>query len=137
MSEKKVPSVFKKEDLFGKSRSTLITGVLRPDKKRIDIWYDETGTIRAAGPDTARDHRSEADIILDGAGFLAMPGLVNTPHDDTGMIPVAPDHICQISLTPFSEVKSRTLKTGSAHIPAFYPFLFWIFPFIEGFVVDQ
>lgn len=77
MSEKKVPPVFKKEDLFGKSRSTLITGVLRPDKKRIDIWYDETGTIRAAGPDTARDHRSEADIILDGTEFLAMPGLVN------------------------------------------------------------
>src|SRR5690606_18520935 len=56
----------------------LITGVLLPDKKRTDIWYDETGTIRAAGPDAGKIHRNEADIILDGSGFLAMPGLVNT-----------------------------------------------------------
>ena len=81
MSEKKVPSVFKKEDLFGKSRSTLITGVLRPDKKRIDIWYDETGTIRAAGPDTARDHRSEAESSLTEQGLMVVNTHTRTPND--------------------------------------------------------
>ncbi|MDD3574744.1 MAG: amidohydrolase family protein [Methanospirillum sp.] len=78
MADSKDISPGKNDDLFLKCRSTLITGVLLPDKKRTDIWYDETGTIRATGPDIACIHRNEADIILDGSGFLAMPGLVNT-----------------------------------------------------------
>jgi len=78
MADPKDITPSKNEDLFLKCRSTLITGVLLPDKKRTDIWYDETGTIRAAGPDAGKIHRNEADIILDGSGFLAMPGLVNT-----------------------------------------------------------
>jgi len=66
------------KELFLKNRSTLITDVLLPNKKQVDIWYDDTGIIRAVGPEVAKEHRSEADITLDGSGTLAIPGLVNT-----------------------------------------------------------
>ncbi|NLW76098.1 MAG: amidohydrolase family protein, partial [Methanomicrobiales archaeon] len=66
------------KELFLKNRSTLITDVLLPNKKQVDIWYDDTGIIRAVGPEVAKEHRSEADLTLDGSGTLAIPGLVNT-----------------------------------------------------------
>jgi len=78
MEQSKVMQQGMDKELFTKCRSTLISGALLPDKKRVDIWYDETGTIRAIGQDVAKLHRSEAEITLDGSGALAIPGLVNT-----------------------------------------------------------
>lgn len=78
MEDSQVMPPCMKQDLFEKTRSTLITNVLLVNKKRVDIWYDETGIIRAVRPDPGSRHRSEADIILDGSGFLVIPGLVNT-----------------------------------------------------------
>lgn len=43
-----------------------------------DIFVDETGTIASVGEGTARAFRSEAETSIDGAGDLALPGLVNT-----------------------------------------------------------
>lgn len=65
-------------EILGKTCSTLITGTLLPDGSSADIWFDETGTIRAIGKDIREKHRGEADMILDGTGTLSMPGLVNT-----------------------------------------------------------
>lgn len=65
-------------EFFSKTRSTLITGTLLSDKKEVDIWYDETGTIRDIGPGVRKSHKGEADLIIDGSGTLAIPGLVNT-----------------------------------------------------------
>jgi 5-methylthioadenosine/S-adenosylhomocysteine deaminase len=66
------------EDICAACRSTLITGVLLPDKRQVNLWYDETGIIRAIDETCAHPDRYDADIILDGSGYIAMPGLINT-----------------------------------------------------------
>lgn len=72
------PRLSNDSELFGRTRSTLIFNTLLTDKSRADIWYDETGTIREIGPDVRQKYQGEADIIIDGSGTLAIPGLVNT-----------------------------------------------------------
>ncbi|MDD1724472.1 MAG: amidohydrolase family protein [Methanospirillum sp.] len=64
-------------EIFGKTRSTLITGTLLPEGKSADIWFDETGIIREIGKDIGKKHRGDADQVLDGTGTISMPGLVN------------------------------------------------------------
>jgi len=43
-----------------------------------DIFVDETGTIASVGEGISRTFRGEAETSIDGAGDLALPGLVNT-----------------------------------------------------------
>lgn len=78
MSKQPDTTSVKDLELYTKTRSTLITGTLLLDKRKVDIWYDETGTIREIGPDISHAHKGDADIIIDGSGTLAIPGLYNT-----------------------------------------------------------
>ncbi len=50
----------------------LVNGTLQ------DIFVDETGVITSIGVGIARTFRSEAETCIDGAGDLALSGLVNT-----------------------------------------------------------
>jgi len=63
--------------IFGGSRSLLITNVVA-DNRTVDIFVDERGTIEGIGEGVRKNHRGEADFIIDGDGALALPGLVNT-----------------------------------------------------------
>lgn len=64
-------------DVLGYSGALLISDVLI-DGKRGEIFIDESGTIAGTGEGTAGRFRGEADVIIDGKGAIAMPGLVNT-----------------------------------------------------------
>ncbi len=63
--------------IFQKNRSLLITNVVA-ETTPVDIFVDEKGTIAGIGADVRKEHRGEADFIIDGDGALALPGLVNT-----------------------------------------------------------
>jgi 5-methylthioadenosine/S-adenosylhomocysteine deaminase len=65
------------EDLFNRQRSILIAGVM-VDGRPADIFIDETGTIAGIGEGVRRERRGEADLVIDGDGAVALPGLVNT-----------------------------------------------------------
>ena len=65
------------DDIWSGGRATLISGALLTTGKQSEIFIDEKGIIRDIGS-AAHERRSEADIIIDGSGRLAMPGLVNT-----------------------------------------------------------
>ena len=65
------------DEIFTKKRSLLITNVVS-DGKKTDIFVDERGTIRGMGPEVRAQHKGEADVMIDGDGAIAMPGLVNT-----------------------------------------------------------
>jgi 5-methylthioadenosine/S-adenosylhomocysteine deaminase len=63
--------------IFGEGNPVLIANV-RVAGKPVDIFIDETGTIAALGEQIRREHRSDAEFIIDGNGNVALPGLVNT-----------------------------------------------------------
>ena len=65
------------DEIFNKKRSLLITNVVS-DGKKTDIFVDENGTIRGMGPAVRAEHKGEADVMIDGDGAIALPGLVNT-----------------------------------------------------------
>ncbi|WP_321508710.1 amidohydrolase family protein [uncultured Methanoregula sp.] len=65
------------DEIFTKKRSLLIANVVSNGKKT-DIFVDEKGTIRGIGPKVRSEHKGEADVVIDGDGALALPGLVNT-----------------------------------------------------------
>ncbi len=64
-----------REEIFSVRGPVLIAGVLI-DGEEVDIAIDDDGTIAAIGPG-ARSAIS-AEIVMDGRGHLAVPGLVNT-----------------------------------------------------------
>jgi 5-methylthioadenosine/S-adenosylhomocysteine deaminase len=64
-------------EIFEKNRSLLITNVVE-EGHAVDIFVDEQGTIAGIGENERKNHRGEADFIIDGDGALALPGLVNT-----------------------------------------------------------
>jgi 5-methylthioadenosine/S-adenosylhomocysteine deaminase len=65
------------DDLFRKNQRILITGT-RASGTAADIFIDETGAIAGIGPDIRAGHKNEADLVIDGSGTIALPGLVNT-----------------------------------------------------------
>jgi len=71
------------DDIFGRQQSILIADV-RVNGKCSDIFVNDDGTIGAAGEGIRREHKGEADLIIDGNGAIALPGLVNT-HSHAAM----------------------------------------------------
>ena len=67
----------KPEDFPDKPGSLLISGTLT-EAGPVDVCISEDGFILAAGPEEGRRVRSEADYVIDGAGSVLLPGLVNT-----------------------------------------------------------
>jgi 5-methylthioadenosine/S-adenosylhomocysteine deaminase len=65
------------EDLFEKQYALLITNVVA-DKKPVDIFIDETGTIAGIGENLRKTCAGLAEFIIDGDRAIALPGLVNT-----------------------------------------------------------
>ena len=64
-------------DIFAKKYALLITNVA-VDGKAVDIFIDGTGTIAGIGENKRKNHKGEAEFIIDGDGAIALPGLVNT-----------------------------------------------------------
>lgn len=64
-------------DIFEKKYAILITNVVL-DGKTVDIFIEETGKIAALGEGMRREHKGEAEFIIDGDRAIAIPGLVNT-----------------------------------------------------------
>jgi 5-methylthioadenosine/S-adenosylhomocysteine deaminase len=71
------------DDIFGRKQSILIADVL-VNGKSSDIFVKDDGTIGAVGEGIRREHKGEADLIIDGDGAIALPGLVNT-HSHAAM----------------------------------------------------
>ncbi|MFA5268491.1 MAG: amidohydrolase family protein [Methanoregula sp.] len=65
------------DDIFGRQQSILIADVLVNDRIA-DIFVRDDGTIGAIGEGIRKDHKGEADLIIDGNGAIALPGMVNT-----------------------------------------------------------
>jgi 5-methylthioadenosine/S-adenosylhomocysteine deaminase len=65
------------QEIFEKNRSLLITDVIA-DGRTVDIFVDETGVIAGIGTNERKNHKGDADFIIDGSDTLALPGLVNT-----------------------------------------------------------
>lgn len=64
-------------DIFHDRHSLLITNVIA-DGKPVDIYIDGEGTIAGIGDKIRREHKGEADFMIDGDGAIALPGLANT-----------------------------------------------------------
>jgi len=65
------------QEIFEKHRSLMIINTVA-DGKNVDIFIDEKGILRGIGENVRKEHRGEADFIIDGDGAIALPGLVNT-----------------------------------------------------------
>jgi len=65
------------DDIFGRQQSILIADV-QVDGRVADIFVNNDGTIGAIGEGIRKRHRDEADLVIDGNGAIALPGLVNT-----------------------------------------------------------
>jgi 5-methylthioadenosine/S-adenosylhomocysteine deaminase len=64
-------------EIFGRNCSLLITNVVA-DGTNVDFFIDEKGIIGGIGTNERKNHRGEADFVIDGDGAVALPGLVNT-----------------------------------------------------------
>jgi len=64
-------------DIFLKNYPLLITNV-KVAGREADIFIDENGVIAAVGVHARKQHKGDAEFIIDGDGAIAMPGLVNT-----------------------------------------------------------
>jgi 5-methylthioadenosine/S-adenosylhomocysteine deaminase len=65
------------DDIFGRQQAILITDV-QVNAGAADIFVNDDGTIGAIGEGVRRERRGEADLVIDGNGAIALPGLVNT-----------------------------------------------------------
>ena len=65
------------DDIFGRQQSILIADV-RVNDRIADIFVQDDGSIGAIGEGIRREHKGEADLIIDGNGAIALPGMVNT-----------------------------------------------------------
>jgi len=66
------------KDIFSKKKSLLITNVVTAEGKQVDIFIDGQETISDFGNEIRKQHRGEADFIIDGDGAIVLPGLSNT-----------------------------------------------------------
>jgi len=71
------------DDIFGRKQSILIADVLL-DGKIADIFVKDDGIIGATGDGIRREYKGEAEVIIDGDGAVALPGLINT-HSHAAM----------------------------------------------------
>ncbi|NLD57795.1 MAG: amidohydrolase family protein [Methanomicrobiales archaeon] len=65
------------DKIFNRQQSMVIADV-KVDGKPADIYVTDDGIIGAIGEGVRNDHRGDADLIIDGNGAVALPGLVNT-----------------------------------------------------------
>jgi 5-methylthioadenosine/S-adenosylhomocysteine deaminase len=65
------------DDIFARRQSILIADV-RVDSRIADIFVEDNGIIVAIGEGIRKEYKGEADLIIDGDGAIALPGLVNT-----------------------------------------------------------
>ncbi len=65
------------DDIFGRRLSILIADI-RMDGRAADIFVTDNGIVGAVGEGIRREYKGEADLIIDGDGAIALPGLVNT-----------------------------------------------------------
>jgi 5-methylthioadenosine/S-adenosylhomocysteine deaminase len=65
------------DDIFGRQQSILIADV-NVDGRAADIFVNSDGTIGAIGDGIRKEHKGEADLVIDGNRSIALPGLVNT-----------------------------------------------------------
>lgn len=65
------------DDIFGRQQSILIADV-QVNGRVADIFVKDDGTIGEVGEGIRKEHKGEADLIIDGNGAIALPGMVNT-----------------------------------------------------------
>jgi 5-methylthioadenosine/S-adenosylhomocysteine deaminase len=65
------------QEICAQRHPILITGV-RKEGGIVDIFLDGSGTITAIGEGIRKQHRDDAEFVVDGDGAIAIPGLVNT-----------------------------------------------------------
>ena len=65
------------DDIFNRRQSILIANVV-VDGKTADIFVDCGGVIAAIGEGVRGQYKGEADLVIDGDGAIALPGLANT-----------------------------------------------------------
>jgi 5-methylthioadenosine/S-adenosylhomocysteine deaminase len=65
------------DDIFNKRQSILIADVL-VNGKTADLFLNDEGIIAAAGDGIRGQYKGEADLVIDGDGAIAVPGLSNT-----------------------------------------------------------
>jgi 5-methylthioadenosine/S-adenosylhomocysteine deaminase len=65
------------DNIFNKRQSILIANVM-VDGKAVDIFVNDGGAIAAVGSGIRGEHKGEADLVIDGDGAIALPGLANT-----------------------------------------------------------
>jgi 5-methylthioadenosine/S-adenosylhomocysteine deaminase len=65
------------DDIFNRRQSILIADV-QVNGRIADIFVKDDGTIGETGEGIRREHKGEADLIIDGDRAIALPGLVNT-----------------------------------------------------------
>ena len=65
------------DNIFNKRQSILIANVM-VDGKPADIFVNDGGTLAAVGEGVRGQYKGEADLVIDGDGAIALPGLANT-----------------------------------------------------------
>jgi 5-methylthioadenosine/S-adenosylhomocysteine deaminase len=65
------------DNIFNKRQSILIANVM-VNGKAVDIFVNDGGAIAAVGEGVRTQHKGEADLVIDGDGAIALPGLANT-----------------------------------------------------------
>lgn len=65
------------DNIFNKRQSILIANVM-VEGKAVDIFVNNGGIITAVGEGVRGQHKGEADLVIDGDGAIALPGLANT-----------------------------------------------------------
>jgi 5-methylthioadenosine/S-adenosylhomocysteine deaminase len=65
------------DDMFNKRQSILIANVM-VEGTAADIFVNDGGIIAAVGNGIRKQHKGEADLVIDGDGAIALPGLANT-----------------------------------------------------------
>ncbi|MEI8331878.1 MAG: amidohydrolase family protein [Methanomicrobiales archaeon] len=65
------------DNIFNKRQSILIANVMVGGKSA-DIFVNDEGGLAAVGEGVRRAYKGEADLVIDGDGAIALPGLANT-----------------------------------------------------------
>jgi 5-methylthioadenosine/S-adenosylhomocysteine deaminase len=65
------------DEIFGRQQAILIADV-QVNGKIVDIFVNDNGMIGSVGEGIRKQHKGEADLVIDGNGAIALPGMVNT-----------------------------------------------------------
>jgi 5-methylthioadenosine/S-adenosylhomocysteine deaminase len=65
------------DEIFNRQQSILIAGA-QVSGRDVDIFVQDDGIIGALGEGIRKEHKGEADLIIDADGAIALSGLVNT-----------------------------------------------------------